>query len=85
MTRSRRTAGAAAILLAGSLMACNDGPTHPSVTPEQESDLNALFGATNAYTDFAKAQAAGYTERLTDCMADSTARSSSWASSSSCP
>jgi hypothetical protein len=33
MTRSKKTAGAAAILLAGSLVACNDGSTHPSVTP----------------------------------------------------
>ena len=71
MIRSKMTAGAAAVLLAG-LLACNDGPTHPSVTPEQQSDLNALYGATVAYTDFSRAQAAGYTERLTDCMSDAT-------------
>jgi hypothetical protein len=69
MTRTGKTAGAAAILLAVSL-ACNDGPTHPSVTSDQQRDLNALFAATSAYTDFSRAQAAGYTERLTDCMAD---------------
>lgn len=69
MTRSKK-AGAAAVLLAGSLIACNDGPTHPSVTPDQQRDLNALYGVTVAYTDFARAQAAGYTERLTGCMSD---------------
>jgi len=70
-TRSKTTAAAAAVLLAGSLFACNDNPTGPSVTADQQRDLNALFGATNAYTDFSRAQADGYTERLTDCMADS--------------
>lgn len=69
MTRSRKTT-AAVVLLAGTL-ACNDGPTHPDVTADQQRDLNALYGATVAYTDFSRAQAAGYTERLTDCMADS--------------
>ena len=43
----------------------------PTVTPDQQRDLNALTRATVAYTDFSRAQAAGYTERLTDCMADS--------------
>ena len=71
MARSKKTkAGAAAVLLAASLVSCSDGPTHPTVTPEQQRDLNALHGVTVAYTDFARAQAAGYAERLTDCMAD---------------
>ena len=69
MTRSKQMTGAAIALLAGSL-ACNDGPTHPSVTTDQQRDLNALYAATVAYTDFSRAQAAGYSERLTDCMAD---------------
>ena len=69
MTRSKATTGAAVVLLGG-LMACNDGPTHPSVTADQQRDLNALYGATYAYADFSAAQAAGYTEKLTDCMAD---------------
>jgi hypothetical protein len=69
MIRSKATAGTAVVLLAG-LLACSDGPTQPSVTAEQQHDLNALHAATVAYTDFSAAQAAGYTERLTDCMAD---------------
>jgi hypothetical protein len=68
MSRSKTTAGAAALLLGG-LLACND-TTHPTVTPDQQADLNALHGVTVAYKDFSAAQAAGYTERLTDCMAD---------------
>jgi hypothetical protein len=71
MTRSRKMVGAAAVLLAGALAACNhDSPTGPSLTPDQQSDLNALYGVTHTYTDFSRAQAAGYTERLTDCMSD---------------
>jgi hypothetical protein len=66
----KRTAGAAAILMAGSLVSCSDGPTYATVTPDQQRDLNALYGVTVAYTDFARAQAAGYSERLTDCMAE---------------
>lgn len=69
MTRSKKSAGAAAFLLAGTL-ACNDSPTGPTLTPEQQRDLNALYGVTVAYTDFSRAQAAGYTARLTDCMSD---------------
>jgi hypothetical protein len=63
---------AAAFLLAGSLVACGDNPTRPDVTPAQQRDLDALRQATLAYTDFSRAQAAGYSERLTDCMADAT-------------
>ena len=71
MTRSKRRTAAAAVLLAGSLVGCNDhNPTGPSLTPDQERDLNALYGVTNSYVDFSRAQAAGYTERLTDCMSD---------------
>jgi hypothetical protein len=61
--------GGAALLLFGVLVACND-TTHPTVTPNQQDDLNALFGATVAYKDFSRAQAAGYSTQLTDCMAD---------------
>jgi hypothetical protein len=74
MTRSTHLTGTARVLLAGTVaafVACNDGPTHPDVTADQQRDLNALHAATVAYTDFSRAQAAGYTERLTDCMADS--------------
>ena len=73
MTRSKKTAGVAAVFLAGSLaslVACGDSPTDPGVTPDQAADLKTLRNITAAYTDFSKAQAAGYTERLTDCMAD---------------
>jgi hypothetical protein len=70
MTPSRNAARAAAILLAGVLASCSDKPTDPSLTPEQQRDLNALRGATEAYTDFARARTAGYSERLTDCMSD---------------
>ena len=73
MTRSTHFTGTAIALLAGTMaafVACNDSPTHPDVTADQQRDLNALYGATVAYTDFSRAQAAGYTERLTDCMAD---------------
>jgi hypothetical protein len=69
MTRSKTTAGAAALLL-GVLLGCND-TTHPTVTPDQQADLNALFASTVAYKDFSRAEADGYSERLTDCMADS--------------
>ena len=70
MTRSKKTVAAAA-LLAGSLVACNDSsPTGPSLTADQQRDLNTLYGVTKAYTDFSRAQAAGYTERLTGCMSD---------------
>ncbi len=68
MTRSKRLAGTAVLL--GVLLACND-TTHPTVTPDQQGDLNALFGATVAYKDFSRAEAAGYSTKLTDCMADS--------------
>jgi hypothetical protein len=69
MTRSK-TMGGATVLLLGVLLACND-TTHPTVAPDQQADLNALFAATVAYKDFSRAEAAGYSERLTDCMADS--------------
>jgi hypothetical protein len=73
MTRSKMATRAAALLLAGSLFACGDDPAAPSgVTPEQQRDLSALRGATSAFTDFSRAQAAGYTEKLTDCMSDAT-------------
>jgi len=72
MTRSRKTTVAAAVLLAGSLVACNDkNPTGPSLTPDQQRDLNTLYGVTNSYADFSRAQAAGYTDKLTECMSDS--------------
>jgi hypothetical protein len=70
MTRSKKTTGAAAVLLAGSVVGCSDSPTDPSVTPEQQRDLNALRRVTQAYTDFSHAQADGYTERLTECISD---------------
>lgn len=72
MDRKKTAARCAAALLAGSLVACGDGPTDPSITPAQQRDLDALRRATSSYTSFAAAQAAGYSERLTDCMADST-------------
>ena len=72
MTRSNKTTGAAAVFLALSLVGCGDSPTDPGVTPDQQADLKTLRSVTAAYTDFSKAQAAGYTERLTDCMADAT-------------
>ena len=57
--------------MALSLVACGDDPTDPSgLTADQRRDLDALRAATAAYTDFSRAQAAGYTERLTDCMSD---------------
>jgi hypothetical protein len=53
------------------LVACGDDPTDPSgLTADQRRDLDALRAATAGYTDFSRAQAAGYTERLTDCMSD---------------
>jgi len=70
MIRSK-TALAAAALLAGSLVACNDeNPAGPSLTPDQQRDLNALYAVTNSYADFSRAQAAGYTDKLTECMSD---------------
>jgi hypothetical protein len=72
MTRSKKTTGAAAVFLAASLIACGDSPTDPGVTPDQQADLKTLRNVTATYTDFSKAQAAGYTERLTDCMSDAT-------------
>ncbi len=73
MTRSNKAKGAAAVLLALSLVACGeDTPTTPGAAPSQQRDLDALRRVTSAYTDFSRAQAAGYTERLTDCMADAT-------------
>ena len=57
--------------MALSLVACGDDPTDPSgLTADQRRDLDALRAATATYTDFSRAQAAGYTERLTDCMSD---------------
>jgi hypothetical protein len=72
MTRSNKTARVAAGLLSLSLFACAGDPTSPSLTAEQERDLEAVVRVTSSYTDFARAQAAGYSERLTDCMSDST-------------
>jgi hypothetical protein len=70
MARWKKAAPAAVALLAGSLAACGDHPARPDVTPEQQRDLDAVRGVTLAYTDFSRAQAAGYSERLTDCMSD---------------
>jgi hypothetical protein len=71
MYRSKLYVRAAAVLMSAFLAACGtDGPTDPNVTPEQQRDLDALRRATQSYTNFAAAQAAGYSERLTDCMAD---------------
>ena len=72
MTRSNKATLAAAVLLCGSLFACGDDPTGPSLTRDQQRDLDAVRGVTASYTDFARAQAAGYSERLTDCMSDAT-------------
>ena len=70
MTRSKATTAAAAG--AAHRPARLQRQPHPTQRsrPTSSSDLNALFGATVAYNDFSAAQAAGYTERLTDCMAD---------------
>ena len=68
MNRSMKTSRAAAFLLAGSLVACADNPTGPTLTSRQQDDLNTLYGVTAAYTDFSRAQAAGYTAKLTECM-----------------
>ena len=74
MTRSNKARGAVAVLLAGVLVACgNDNPTTPGATPDQQKDLDALRRVTSSYTDFSKAQAAGYSEKLTDCMVDPSA------------
>jgi hypothetical protein len=70
MTRTRNTARVAAAVLAGSLAACSDNPSGPSFTPEQQRDLDALRGVTVGYSDFSRAQAAGYSTRLTECMSD---------------
>jgi len=67
-----RWKNAVATVLVGSFMACNDSPTRPTITPEQQRDLDVLRRVTQAYTDFSRAQADGYTEKLTECMADST-------------
>jgi hypothetical protein len=72
MTRSKKATRGAAVLLSGALFACAGDPTAPSLTSQQERDLEAVVGVTASYTDFARAQAAGYSERLTDCMSDST-------------
>ena len=72
MIRSNKATRAATVLLVGSLVACGDDPTGPSLTPEQQRDLQAVRAVTAPYTDFARAQAAGYSEKLTDCMSDST-------------
>ena len=46
-------------------------PTDPSVTPEQQRDLDTLRRRDRSvHRLLGRAQAAGYTERLTDCMAD---------------
>ena len=70
MIRWRNVTRAGAAVLALSLAACGDDPTGPSLTSDQQRDLDALRAATAAYRDFSRAQAAGYTERLTDCMSD---------------
>lgn len=75
MIRSKITTrvAAAALLLAGLAAACgSDGPTDPDVTPEQQRDLVALRRATQSYVSFDAAKAAGYSEKLTECMADAT-------------
>jgi hypothetical protein len=56
--------------MAVALAGCADDPTSPSVTPAQQRDLEAVRQVTASYTDFARAQAAGYSERLTECMSD---------------
>jgi hypothetical protein len=62
------------VLVVGGLAACGDSPTStdPNITPEQQRDLNALRRATQSYSSFSAAQAAGYSEKLTECMADAT-------------
>lgn len=72
MNRSKSATRVALLLLVGGLVACgSEGPTDPSVTPEQQRDLEALRRATQSYVSFPAAQAAGYSEKLTECMADS--------------
>ena len=70
MTRSKKTTFAAVMFLAGSLVGCGDSPTDPGVSSEQQRDLDSLRRVTASYTDFSRAQEAGYTEKLTDCMSD---------------
>lgn len=73
MMRSTITTRVATVLLVAGLAACgSDGPTDPNVTPEQQRDLVALRRATQSYVNFDAAKAAGYSEQLTGCMADST-------------
>jgi hypothetical protein len=72
MTRRKIATRVATVLLVAGLVACGDGPTDPSITPEQQRDLNALRRATQSYANFSAAQAAGYSEKLTECMADAT-------------
>ncbi len=68
MTRSMKTTRAAAVLLAGSLVACADNPAGPTLSSEQQRDLSTLYGVTAANADVSRAQAAGYTAKLTECM-----------------
>ena len=70
MTRWNDPGRAAAVLLAGALVACGDRPTDPSLTAAQRRDLDSVRRATTAYTDFSRAQTAGYSTRLTECMSD---------------
>jgi hypothetical protein len=67
MIRLTNVTRAAAALLAASLAACSDNPASPT---QEERDLDSLRGVTAAYADFSRAQAAGYTTRLTECMSD---------------
>ena len=70
MNRTKNTARAAAAVLAVGLVACGDSPTDPNLTPDQQRDLTSVRNVTSSYSDISKAQAAGYTDRLTDCMSD---------------
>jgi hypothetical protein len=72
MIRSKSATWTAAAVLLGSLglSGCGDDPTSPSA--QQQRDLDTLRGATSAFADFSRAQAAGYNTQLTDCMSDAT-------------
>jgi hypothetical protein len=59
----------AAAVLGGSLAlaGCGDNPNGPDAV---DRDVDAVRRATAVYADFARAQADGYTARLTGCMSD---------------
>lgn len=68
MTRTK-TPPLLATAVALSLTACGSA-TGPTFSPEQQHDLSVLMRVTAPYMSFAQAAAAGYSERLTDCMTD---------------